>query len=309
MSSSRNIFTIGETVYDIIFRNDQPVAARPGGSMLNTSVSLGRLGIPVVFISEIGKDRVGKSIINFLKANDVGADYIFKYEDGKTALSLAYLDKNEDADYTFYKLYPEKRLKLEFPIVKNNDIVLFGSSFAISVEVRKPLMSFIKMAIRNKAIIIYDPNFRRSHLKELLLVKDYILENISTATIVRGSHEDFKLIFNTGNADDTYNLIRSRGCKNLIYTSGKNRVELRTEKLKLALSVPNIKAFSTIGAGDNFNAGIIYGLYRNQINLSDLNEMETFLWSRIIETAISFGTHVCQSYDNYVSEDFIRGLK
>ena len=308
MSSSRNIFAIGETVYDIIFRNDQPVAARPGGSMLNTSVSLGRLGIPVFFISEIGKDRVGESIIKFLKANNVGADYIFKYEDGKTALALAYLDENEDADYTFYKLYPEKRLKLKFPIIKNNDIVLFGSSFAISEEVRKPLMSFIKMAIRNKAIIIYDPNFRKSHLKELLSVKDHILENISTATIVRGSHEDFKLIFNTGNADDTFDLIKSRGCKNLIYTSGKKRVELRTEKLKFALPVPKIKPVSTIGAGDNFNAGVIYSLYRNQINLSDLNEMETDLWSRIIKTAISFGTHVCQSYDNYVSEDFSRGI-
>ena len=52
------IYTIGETVFDIIFELDQPVAAKAGGSLLNTSVSLGRLGLPVQFISEYGTDKV-----------------------------------------------------------------------------------------------------------------------------------------------------------------------------------------------------------------------------------------------------------
>jgi fructokinase len=47
------VYCIGETVLDIIFRDDQVIAAKPGGSMLNTAVSLGRSGIPVEFISEI----------------------------------------------------------------------------------------------------------------------------------------------------------------------------------------------------------------------------------------------------------------
>ena len=40
----RKIYTIGETVLDIIFKNGQPVASKAGGSMLNTAVSLGRRG-------------------------------------------------------------------------------------------------------------------------------------------------------------------------------------------------------------------------------------------------------------------------
>ena len=62
----KKIYTIGETVYDIIFKNCQPIAAKAGGSMLNSSVSLGRLGLPVSFISEIGKDQVGGFIFVFL---------------------------------------------------------------------------------------------------------------------------------------------------------------------------------------------------------------------------------------------------
>ena len=65
----RRIFAIGETVYDIIFKGTQPVSAKPGGAMLNTAVSLGRLNLPVHFISEYGYDIVGDIINNFLNKN------------------------------------------------------------------------------------------------------------------------------------------------------------------------------------------------------------------------------------------------
>ncbi len=40
----RKIYGIGETVFDIIFKNGQPQAAKAGGAMLNSTVSLGRIG-------------------------------------------------------------------------------------------------------------------------------------------------------------------------------------------------------------------------------------------------------------------------
>ena len=43
----RKVIGIGETILDIIFKNDQPHTAVPGGSVFNGLVSLGRLGVPV----------------------------------------------------------------------------------------------------------------------------------------------------------------------------------------------------------------------------------------------------------------------
>lgn len=44
----KNIIGIGETVLDVIFRNDNPTAAVPGGSTFNAMISLGGLsGMPV----------------------------------------------------------------------------------------------------------------------------------------------------------------------------------------------------------------------------------------------------------------------
>ena len=40
----RKVIGIGETVLDIIFKNDQPIGAVPGGSVFNGVISLGRSG-------------------------------------------------------------------------------------------------------------------------------------------------------------------------------------------------------------------------------------------------------------------------
>ena len=88
----RKIIGIGETILDIIFRNNQPSHAVPGGSTFNTLISLGRLGVPATFISEIGKDTVGDIIIDFMKKNGVCTENLDIFCEGKTPISLAFLD-------------------------------------------------------------------------------------------------------------------------------------------------------------------------------------------------------------------------
>ena len=55
------------TILDILFKNNQPTAAVPGGSVFNGLVSLGRAGVNVTFISEVGGDHVGDIILNFME--------------------------------------------------------------------------------------------------------------------------------------------------------------------------------------------------------------------------------------------------
>ena len=77
---------IGETILDIIFKNDQPVAAVPGGSTFNALISLGRVlggNPPVLFVTEVGNDHVGDIIVNFLADNGVSAEYVNRRENSK----------------------------------------------------------------------------------------------------------------------------------------------------------------------------------------------------------------------------------
>jgi fructokinase len=304
----RKIYTIGETVLDILIKGNQPFTAKAGGACLNTAVSLGRLGLPVQFIGEYGLDEVGNFIDNFLKENNVNTEYVYRYYDGKSALALAFLNENNDASYDFYKIYPEKRLNVDFPHINQDDIVVFGSFYAITPEVRKKLIHFIQEAKKNKAIILYDPNFRKQHIHDLPHLKPLIQENISYATIVRGSHEDFSFIYGASDAEETYkNFGDKPPC--LLYTASTRGVFLKTPELSEKFSVKTVVAKSTIGAGDNFNAGIVYSLYKMNIKHKQLFNLSLDEWREIIETAVEFASHVCENYDNYLSADFAKNYQ
>lgn len=304
----RKIFAIGETVLDILIKSNEPFAAKAGGSALNSAVTLGRLGLPIHFIGEYGLDEVGNFIDRFLKENNVNTDSVYRYYDGKSALALAFLNENNDASYDFYKIYPKKRLNINFPEINQDDIVLFGSFYAITEEVRDKLIKFIKTAKKKKAIIIYDPNFRKTHLHDLPKLKPMMVENIEHATIVRGSNEDFSFVFGAKDADETYEILKDKKI-NLLYTANKKGVYLRTKKINDRFPVEKIDPISTIGAGDSFNAGIAYTLIKEGVKFKDIADLSTEQWEGIIKTAVEFATHVCLNYENYISNEFAEGYK
>ena len=62
----KKVIGIGETILDILFKDNQPMKAVPGGSVFNSIISLGRMGANVIFVSEVGSDRVGDIVIDSL---------------------------------------------------------------------------------------------------------------------------------------------------------------------------------------------------------------------------------------------------
>jgi fructokinase len=301
----RNIYGIGETVLDIIFKDGEPRAAKPGGSSLNSMVSLGRLGLDVAFISEYGSDPVGDMIDAFLKGNNVKTKYITRFSDGKSALALAFLDEKNNASYTFYKDFPPERLKNIPDKTEPDDIVSFCSIYAITKAVRPNLMKFVRTAKANRSIIMYDPNFRAAHLHELEELRPYIIENLHLADLVRASDEDMKNIFRVSDPMSAYQCIK-KYCQVLIYTSNTKGVTVMTPSGTYQVPVKKIEPISTIGAGDNFNSGIIYAMIRDKIKKDMLPDLSQEQWGRVAETGVEFATEVCMSWDNYISKEFAR---
>jgi len=303
----KKIFCIGETVLDIIFQNNQPVAAKPGGSMLNSAVSLGRTGLKPVFISDFGLDEAGVLIEDFLRNNDVNTTYVERFTDGQTAISLAFLDADKNASYSFYRNFPVHRGLNNLPSADEGDIVVFGSFYAINYEVRQPLWNFLIRAKSNGAFLIYDPNFRKPHLKKLPQFQPWILENINIAQITRGSAGDFMHIFNLNDASSVYKEILNHGGESLVYTKSNAGVEVITPDLHLTVDVPSICPVSTIGAGDAFNAGLIYSF----AGFPEPNPLplDQYGWDKVIRLAVEFSTNVCLSLDNYISHEFVNEIR
>lgn len=302
----RKVIGVGETVLDIVFKHEQPMGALPGGSVFNTIVSLGRVGADATFISAVGNDRVGANVISFLKDNGVHADYVTKYAEGQTPISLAFLNEQNDADYLFYHDNKQHSPDFTYPDVQPDDIVIFGSFYAVSAATRPQVVSFLEFAHSRGAIIYYDVNFRPSHQNEVMKITPNLIENLEYADIVRGSHEDFKVLYKQDNPDKVYKSEISFYCRKLIYTCGAAPVELRADGgLAKSYPIAPTSTISTIGAGDNFNAGFIYGMLKYGITREHIERgLTEEQWDCIIGCAQEFAADCCGSIYNYVSKDF-----
>ena len=300
----RKVIGIGETILDILFRDGQPQAAVPGGSVYNAVISLGRMGQNVTFISETGNDRVGEMILANMRENGVDTANVNVFPEGKSPVSLAFLNERNDAEYIFYKDYPRQRLEVNMPEISSDDIIMIGSYFAITPVLRDKVKELLARAHDAGAIIYYDVNFRSTHANEAIKLMPTIIENFEYADILRGSTEDFQNMFRQPDADKVYSNHVGFYCPNFICTDADGDVRLRTKHVCKDYPVTPLKAVSTIGAGDNFNAGVVYGLLKYRVRRADLAELTEADWDAIIRCGMDLASEVCQSYDNYISKEF-----
>ena len=65
------------------------------------------------------------------------------------------------------------------------------------------------------------------------------------------------------------------------------------------------KIVSTIGAGDNFNAGTLYAIVHHGFTKARLAALSEDDWCLLARYAMAFSANVCGCMFNYVDPDFI----
>lgn len=295
------IFALGETVLDMIFQDEQPVAAVHGGSSFNSIISLGRTGTPCAFIGYAGDDHVGRRTQTFLRDNGVDNTYFQLRPGEKSALSLAFLDANGDANYSFYKNPPTHDPSAPLPQMQQGDILLFGSYYAICQGTRPQVSDMLLRAHEAQSIVYYDVNFRRPHLAEKPQLMPAIESNFSLSTIVRGSADDFEILFSSRDAEYIYTHHVSPFCPLFICTSGEGEVAVCTPTGIHRFPSPTITdVVSTVGAGDNFNAGLCYALLHKALRPADLLDLTASQWADLLHYAFLFAGEACRTTENYI---------
>ena len=382
------IVGIGETVFDIVFKDGKPQAAVPGGSVFNAIISLGRTAgaaasgsaasgsaasgsasggtvasstaarcaAPrVIMATQMGKDNASEIIIDFMQRNNVETTHAICVEGRQSTISLAMLDSRNDARYEFFRDSAMPKFQTPDIEFEPGDILLFGSFFAISPATRLQVRELVARARGQGAIIYYDINFRKGPHGNSPHIKEYIEENCALSTIVRGSSEDIGNIYGECTAEEAYRDHISSLCSNFICTKGADSTEVFSPGLHATYPVRKIETLSTIGAGDNFNAGVVYTLSQlpacsalsapcaaasvatsacgatlaagathvsgatpsaGATHVSGATPACSVIpaaltlgkeeWDKIVTTAHLFSAEVCQSYENYVPEDFLK---
>lgn len=301
------VIGVGETVLDIVFNSsNQPLSAKPGGSVYNAMISIARAGFRAAMITETGDDAVGKLIRTFLTDNGIDDSLVTINAGCQSHLALAFLDEQKKANYEFYKNYKAQRVDFKIPTFAQGDVLLFGSYFAINPSLRPSILPLLKSAREQGALLYYDVNFRRTHQSEAEALWPTIAENMRLAHIVKGSDEDIAIMLGTDDWRRAYQETIRPLCPYFICTQGSGGATLISPYGEVNVPAYIITPVSTIGAGDSFNAGTICGLLATGLSAAD-EQSDPMNFADVLATTmvsgIQFASEVCLSLDNYIAKE------
>ena len=99
-----------------------------------------------------------------------------------------------------------------YPDIQKDDIVVFGSFYAVNPALRPQVSGLLEYARQRGAIIYYDVNFRKAHQADVMKVTPNLIDNLEYADIVRGSKEDFEVLYKKDSAERVYRAETSFYC-------------------------------------------------------------------------------------------------
>ena len=301
------IYTVGEILLDIIFKTFDDIKVKPGGSLLNTAISLGRLGVDVSHISFLSEDKASGLLIDFMNDNNVGTEMIRRSSDIRTTLALAFLDENNNAEYSFYKDEILNSDSFSSDINPEANIIYYGSFFSIDPYINNYFQNILESCNEN-CIKLYDPNFRVPHKDQLPELKGMIASNFEAADIVKASDEDFDNIFGIKTGSEAWKKMKEYNVSILFYTKGDKGSEFYSNQESFSTEIEKIHVVSTIGAGDTFSAGVIYYLNAQFEKGVELKDISIAQWQECVNISHKFSSQTCQSMDNYLSKQYCKTL-
>lgn len=243
------ITVAGESLVDVV--GDK---AHPGGSPLNVAVGLARLGHDVQFYTEFGKDDYGNQIAEHLGTAGVTVAN-GSVTERSTSVAQVEMDEHSNAHYTF-------DIHQQIPEIGTGDIVelLHTGSIAAWIE---PSGQSIVDAFKNASegsLRSYDPNLRPDLVedKESALKRIELL--ISLSHIVKLSDVDGQYLYPDLEPWGVLEHVASLGPAVAVMTQGGDGCLALANGQRYDVAASPTQLVDTIGAGDAFMSGLLYGV-------------------------------------------------
>jgi fructokinase len=246
---------IGESLIDIVERDELVTAEHVGGSPLNVAVGLARLCRDVDFLTRIGDDQYGRRIAQYV--NTAGAHLLSdKSTAARTPTARVQVGDDGSADYVF---------DLDWQLSGTPEVSppLFVHTGSIA-SVREPGCLAVAALIDTyhvSATITFDPNVRPALIVDRDLARERIEQLVERSDIVKVSEEDLRWIDPERAPERTARTWLKLGPSIVAVTMGDRGALAVCEAGDTRVPARPVQVVDTVGAGDAFMAGLIDTLW------------------------------------------------
>ncbi len=255
------ILCCGEALIDMIPNADGAYVPHVGGAVLNTSVALGRLGVPTGLVTGLSSDPFGHMIDAHLGASNVDTSHAVR-SNRNTTLAFVHLD-NGQATYSFYdtETATSAIAPADLPAVPaGTEAVFFGGISLCNIPVADSLTN-MALGVPASTLVMADPNIRPGFASDQAAYRVRLERLIGRADIIKLSDDDISWLLPEGDLTAKAHALLAMGPKMLLLTEGSEGATAYVRGGE-TVRVPAQKAsvVDTVGAGDTFNAGCIAAL-------------------------------------------------
>jgi sugar/nucleoside kinase (ribokinase family) len=263
----------GFRAVNLIFA-EEPLRMLMGGNGGNSAYVLGRLGAEVSLCSSVGEDNTGDWLVQKLAGQGVDLTYLTRCPDLATSSSTILFRNAERQAVVHHKgatnaltITPEhKHLYAQADILLASSYSLFplmrAGGFAEALRLTHEAGGVTAVDI---GPAIGEP-VKTAEIAPLLHDIDYLIAN---------AHE-LRVCTETGEWETGAAILLDLGCRHVVIKRGAHGAALRSPGVSVDVTAFPVVTNISVGAGDSFNAGFLYGLWQN----------------RTLEEALCFGSAV-----------------
>lgn len=236
------------------------------GAEVNVCVGLSRLGHSVEYITKLGEDPFGTFIINSLKIENVGTNYISSTPEYPTGFQLkSKVSKGDPKIFYFRKNSAASHFdvnNLDNLSLNNIKLVYISGIFpALSESTRESVYKILNAAKENNITTVFDPNLRPQlwpnkvemieTINDLAFKCDYVLPGINEGLTLTGSDKK----------EEIADFYLDKGANTIIIKLGEKGAFVKSKDESYVVEGFKVeKVVDTVGAGDGFAAGVISGI-------------------------------------------------
>ena len=207
-----DLITLGEALIDLpamqsgVSLTDATSFAKvPAGAPANVAVAGVKLGLQAAFVSKVGADAFGESIIQTFAALGVDTTHVLLDKAARTGLAFVSVQPDGSRDFLFY-FDPARDLalrpdELDWNWLDTARVLHYGSISLIAEPSRSATLAAAAHLIgKGRAICSYDPNLRPWLWPDAKAMRGGVMLGFSVADLVKISVEE--LLFLYPDADD-----------------------------------------------------------------------------------------------------------
>lgn len=274
---------------------------RLGGGPYNVAVAMGRLGVPVSFLSRVSADLFGDALVGRLHTANVCTDLVQRGSE-PTTLAVVGLAADGSARYSFYVEGTADR-QVTDPGALPDDVR--AVSFGTLSLVLEPGASVYERILRREhergALTVLDPNIRAGLIHDPLAYRDRFASWLPHTGLLKVSVEDARWLADLPEdaAEEAVLEILHEWCQagpaSVVLTRGGDGLAVLTGAGDyVAVPSRRVSVVDTIGAGDTVQGALLAWLHNHDaLEVESVKNLAAEQWEGALTVAAAAAALTC----------------